>query len=58
MVHGLGSYLPVYTKLINELQGDYRCIALDLPNYGKSGRGDYAFSMSFSPKPSMRSSRS
>ena len=47
MVHGLGSYLPVYTKLINELQGDYRCIALDLPNYGKSGRGDYAFSMSF-----------
>ena len=47
MVHGLGSYLPVYTKLVGQLKQDYRCIALDLPNYGKSSRGDYAFDMAF-----------
>lgn len=47
MVHGLGSYLPVYSKLVEELKGDFRCIAVDLPNYGKSSRGDYAFNMTF-----------
>jgi pimeloyl-ACP methyl ester carboxylesterase len=47
MVHGLGSYLPVYTKLVEHLKQDYRCIALDLPNYGKSSRGDYPFDMAF-----------
>lgn len=47
MVHGLGSYLPVYAKLVEHLKQDYRCIALDLPNYGKSSRGDYPFDMVF-----------
>jgi pimeloyl-ACP methyl ester carboxylesterase len=47
MVHGLGSYLPVYAKLVGQLKRDYRCIALDLPNYGKSSRGDYTFDMAF-----------
>lgn len=47
MVHGLGSYLPVYSKLVENLKGSYRCIAIDLPNYGKSSRGDYAFDMQF-----------
>jgi len=46
-VHGLGSYLPAWKKNIEVLSGSYRCIALDLPGYGKSSRGDYAFDMTF-----------
>lgn len=47
MLHGLGSNLQAWTKNVEDWKGDYRCIALDLPNYGKSGRGDYSFTMSF-----------
>lgn len=47
MIHGLGSYLPVWKKMVDSLRTDYRCIAIDLPNYGKSSRGDYPFTMSF-----------
>ncbi len=47
MVHGLGSYLPVYTKMVEALQQNFRCIAVDLPNYGKSSSGEYPFSMDF-----------
>lgn len=47
LVHGLGSYLKAWTKNIDVLRADYRCIALDLPGYGKSGKGDYAYSMTF-----------
>lgn len=46
-IHGLGSYLPAWTKNIASLRSDFRCIALDLPNYGKSRPGMYPFSMSF-----------
>lgn len=37
LVHGLGSYLPIYNKLIPLLSDQYRCIAIDLPGFGKSG---------------------
>ena len=47
MVHGLGSYLPVYTKMVKALSGNFRCIAVDLPNYGKSSSGEYPFTMDF-----------
>lgn len=47
MVHGLGSYLPVYTKMVKALSGNFRCVAVDLPNYGKSSSGTYPFSMDF-----------
>ncbi|MEM1318991.1 MAG: alpha/beta hydrolase [Bacteroidota bacterium] len=46
-IHGLGSNLKAWSKNIDELKKDYRCIALDLPGYGKSSRGDYAFDMDF-----------
>ncbi len=46
-IHGLGSYLPAWQKNIRELKNRYRCIALDLPGYGKSSRGDYPYGMAF-----------
>ncbi len=44
-VHGLGSYLAAWHKNISSLSEVYRCIALDLPNYGRSSRGDYDVSL-------------
>lgn len=46
-IHGLGSYLPAWTKNIASLKEQYRCVAIDLPNYGKSRPGNYFFSVSF-----------
>jgi pimeloyl-ACP methyl ester carboxylesterase len=37
LVHGLGSYLPVYDKLIPLLADEFRCVAVDLPGFGRSG---------------------
>ncbi len=47
MIHGLGSYIPAWRKNIEGLSNQFRCIAVDLPNYGKSSKGDYTFSMRF-----------
>ncbi len=46
-IHGLGSYAPAWKKNIAELRGDYRCIALDLPGYGKSSKGKYEADMTY-----------
>ncbi|RMI13842.1 MAG: alpha/beta hydrolase [Calditrichaeota bacterium] len=46
-VHGLGSYLPAWQKNIADLRRDFRCLALDLPGYGKSSKGPYAIGMKF-----------
>lgn len=46
-IHGLGSYLAAWRRNVEELKDHYRCIALDLPNYGKSQPGDYPFTMTF-----------
>lgn len=46
-VHGLGSNLKAWQKNIDALSKSYRCIALDLPNYGQSSQGDYPFGMSY-----------
>ncbi len=46
-IHGLGSYMPAWYRNIQELKNDYRCIALDLPGYGKSEKGDYRSDMMF-----------
>lgn len=47
LIHGLGSYLPAWNKNISELATHYRVIALDLPGYGKSSKGNYEFSMTY-----------
>jgi pimeloyl-ACP methyl ester carboxylesterase len=46
-VHGLGSYAPAWKKNIEALSQHYRCIAVDLPGYGKSSKGKYEASMTF-----------
>ncbi|MHB9143697.1 MAG: alpha/beta fold hydrolase, partial [Paludibacter sp.] len=46
-IHGLSSYIPAWSKLILLLKDQFRCIAIDLPGYGKSSEGVYAGSMSF-----------
>src|SRR5690554_685179 len=47
MIHGLGSYAPAWKKTIEGLSKNYRCIAIDLPGYGKSSKGNYSGSMTF-----------
>jgi pimeloyl-ACP methyl ester carboxylesterase len=49
-IHGLGSYAPAWKKNIEELKSSYRCIAIDLPGYGRSSKGEYDGSMSFFSK--------
>ncbi len=46
-IHGLGSYLPAWDKNIPELSKNYRCIAIDLPGYGKSSKNPHSGLMSF-----------
>lgn len=46
-IHGLASYIPAWKKNVSAIQTDYRCIAIDLPGYGKSSKGNYKVSMDF-----------
>jgi pimeloyl-ACP methyl ester carboxylesterase len=46
-IHGLGSYLPAWKNNIDVLRGSYRCIAIDLPGYGKSDKGNIPGSMRY-----------
>ncbi len=46
-IHGLGSYAPAWKKNIEGLKNEFRCIAIDLPGYGHSSKGDYAGDMIF-----------
>jgi pimeloyl-ACP methyl ester carboxylesterase len=47
LVHGLASNAGFWRYNIPELSKKYRVIALDLPGYGKSEKGNYLYSMSF-----------
>ena len=46
-IHGLGSYLKAWDRNIPELKKHFRCIALDLPGYGKSSKEIHSGSVSF-----------
>lgn len=46
-IHGLGSYLPAWNKNLPDLAAHYHVIAIDLPGYGKSSKGNYEFSMTY-----------
>jgi pimeloyl-ACP methyl ester carboxylesterase len=47
LVHGLASNAGFWRYNIEELAREYRVIAIDLPGYGKSAKGDYAYGMSW-----------
>ena len=47
LIHGLGSYAPAWKKNMEALKQNYRCIAIDLPGFGKSSKGNYEGSMRF-----------
>lgn len=49
-IHGLGSYIPAWKKNIDVLKENYRCIAIDLPGYGKSSKNPHSGKMSFYAK--------
>ncbi len=46
-IHGLSSYIPAWLKLIPLLQNEFRCIAIDLPGYGKSSEGVHEGTVTF-----------
>jgi pimeloyl-ACP methyl ester carboxylesterase len=39
-IHGLNGYIPMWNKNIEELSKEYRCIAVDLPGFGMSEKGE------------------
>lgn len=46
-IHGLGSYLPAWKKNIQGLKENFRCIAIDLPGYGKSSKEPHSGMMTY-----------
>ena len=44
-VHGLSSNLDSWKKNIEDLKKEYRCIAIDLPGYGKSSKNKNDYSL-------------
>ena len=46
-IHGLASYLPAWKKNISTLEKKYKCLAIDLPGFGKSSKGNYEINMEF-----------
>lgn len=44
-IHGLSSNLEAWKKNIGQLKDNYRCIAIDLPGYGKSSRNSPSYSL-------------
>ncbi len=46
-IHGLGSYAPAWKRNLEELSKVARCIAIDLPGYGKSDKHPHSGLMSF-----------
>lgn len=47
LIHGLGSYMPVWSRNLAELSRHHRVVAIDLPGYGKSAKANFDYSMKF-----------
>lgn len=50
LVHGLASNAGFWRYNIPELSKNFRVIAVDLPGYGKSDKGDYPYNITFFAK--------
>lgn len=46
-IHGLGSYMPAWSRNIPFLSRHFRCLALDLPGYGKSSKSGFSPGMEY-----------
>lgn len=46
-IHDLGGYIPVWKFVIPPLKNYFRCIAIDLPGFGKSGKEVHSGRMTF-----------
>jgi len=46
-IHGLATYIPSWYPMVDHFRSQYRCIAIDLPGYGRSSKGDYPATMSY-----------
>ncbi|MCK9280585.1 MAG: alpha/beta hydrolase [Melioribacteraceae bacterium] len=46
-IHGLSSYIPAWNKIFPELSKKFRCVAIDLPGYGKSSQGIFSGSVNY-----------
>lgn len=46
-IHGLGSYIPAWDKNLSSLSTNFRCIAIDLPGYGKSSKPLHSGTMDY-----------
>ena len=47
LIHGLGSYMPVWERNLDALAKEHRVVAIDLPGYGKSDKKNFDYSMAF-----------
>jgi len=47
LIHGLNSYIPEWQANLGPLSERYRVVAIDLPGYGRSSKGNYLYSMAF-----------
>jgi len=47
LIHGMGSSLECWLKIVAELRKKYRCIILDLPGYGSSKNSSKNFSIDY-----------
>ena len=47
LIHGLGSYLPAWSQNLAALAQHHRVVAIDLPGFGRSSKGNYNYSMEF-----------
>ncbi|MEM6346825.1 MAG: alpha/beta hydrolase [Bacteroidota bacterium] len=50
LLHGLGSYLPVWDKMRPHLEKDFKCVVLDLPGFGQSSTVSGPISIEFFAK--------
>ena len=45
LIHGLGSYMPVWQRNLDALAQHHRVVAIDLPGYGKSPKAREGLTM-------------